>query len=311
MASDLTLLALLRDLQEQVNKIQKLPGPHGEQGQPGRDGLDGPQGPEGRQGVQGERGPEGPAGADGAAGQDGEDGVGVESVSVAADGDLVFTLTDGSEEYVSLPQSLSGASEGNTYIVGQGPISSDENNGDNGNQNQVNNNTSAISDIEDQLATLNGDPITSVRTVGSVNQILTSGQFTQLDYDTTSYNTDTSNFTVNANGSITIASAGIYTMTAGVTIQASALSAVSETALGIFVNNNLIAFSSNNNTLDVGETRGHSTATTFQLSAGDTVAAGAAAVSALGVGNILALLLPFLFGQNATQVNHLSVTRVA
>jgi len=121
--ADLTTLALLRELQRQVNAIQKMQGPHGEQGLPGRDGLDGPQGPEGRQGPQGERGPEGPSGPSGPSGTDGQDGVGVESVSMAADGDLIFRLSDGTEEVVELPDGLLRGSQGDsgaTYVVGQG-----------------------------------------------------------------------------------------------------------------------------------------------------------------------------------------------
>ena len=123
MASDLTLLALLRDLQRQVNEIQKIEGPMGPEGAKGDIGPQGAAGPEGRQGPEGQRGPEGPAGADGAAGEDGKDGVGVESVSMAADGDLVFTLSDGTEEVVELPTELLRGSQGDsgaTYIVGQG-----------------------------------------------------------------------------------------------------------------------------------------------------------------------------------------------
>jgi len=122
MADSLTILALLRDLQRQVNLVQKQPGPHGEQGLPGRDGLPGPQGPEGRQGPMGPMGPTGPTGPTGADGADGEDGVGVESVSMAADGDLLFHLSDGTEVAVEFPTGLLGASEGHvggTTVVGQ------------------------------------------------------------------------------------------------------------------------------------------------------------------------------------------------
>ena len=122
MADSLTILALLRDLQRQVNLVQKLPGPHGEQGLPGRDGLEGPRGPEGRQGPEGPMGPQGPAGPSGADGQDGEDGIGLESVSMAADGDLLFHLSDGTEVAVELPTSLLGASQGHvggTTVIGQ------------------------------------------------------------------------------------------------------------------------------------------------------------------------------------------------
>jgi len=118
--ADLTTLALLRELQRQVNETQKLPGPHGKQGLPGRDGLpgaDGKQGPRGPEGIQGPEGPQGPAGADG---EDGLDGRGVESVSQAADGDLVFHMTDGTEEVVEFPTGLLTASEGGTTIMAQG-----------------------------------------------------------------------------------------------------------------------------------------------------------------------------------------------
>jgi len=118
-----TLLALLADLQRKVSEVTKAEGP------PGADGAVGPQGPPGERGadgIQGLRGPAGESGSDGLqgpqgpAGEDGEDGVGVESVSQAADGDLIFHMTDGTEHVVELPYGLSTASEGHTYIVGQG-----------------------------------------------------------------------------------------------------------------------------------------------------------------------------------------------
>jgi len=91
----------------------------------------GPQGPKGEQGDVGPRGADGsigPRGADGEAGTDGEDGVGVVSVSQAADGDLIFTLSDGTEQVVELPLGLLGTSEGHTYVVGQGAGGSDSGN---------------------------------------------------------------------------------------------------------------------------------------------------------------------------------------
>lgn len=112
MADNLTLLALLRDLQRQVNEVGKQIGPKGDQGV---EGPMGPQGPKGEQGDKGERGADGsvgPAGPAGEDGTDGVDGVGVESVSMAADGDLIFTLTDGTEEIVEFPTGLLSGSEG-------------------------------------------------------------------------------------------------------------------------------------------------------------------------------------------------------
>ena len=127
MASDLALLAL-------VKKMQGFTGPQGPAGAPGQQGPQGPSGPQGLQGPAGKdgrdgkpgpigpagpQGPQGPSGADGAAGANGQDGVGVESAYIAADGALVFTLTDGSEVDVGPLSGLSLASEGNTYVLGQ------------------------------------------------------------------------------------------------------------------------------------------------------------------------------------------------
>jgi len=127
--ADLTTLALLRELQRQVNEIQKMPGPHGEQGLPGRDGLPGSKGEQGPRGPEGLRGPEGPQGPAGTDGEDGLDGVGVESVSQAADGDLIFHMTDGSEEVVEFPLGLLTASEGHhtTVVTGGSNISTTDN----------------------------------------------------------------------------------------------------------------------------------------------------------------------------------------
>jgi len=110
--SELAILAKLVDLQRQLNTVEKQPGPHGEQGLPGRDGLDGPAGPQGTAGPQGPVGPQGPQGLAGEDGADGEDGVSVVDVSQAADGDLVFRLSDGTEAVVEFPTGLLGASQG-------------------------------------------------------------------------------------------------------------------------------------------------------------------------------------------------------
>tara|TARA_R110000772_G_scaffold188732_1_gene299796 strand:+ start:4923 stop:5786 length:864 start_codon:yes stop_codon:yes gene_type:complete len=109
---DLTTLSLLKQLQDQVGQVQKLKGPRGLQGDKGNTGSQGAVGPAGSRGLPGADGPVGPQGADGANGIDGTNGVGVESVYMAADGEVVFTLTDGSEYSVELPDGLTGASEG-------------------------------------------------------------------------------------------------------------------------------------------------------------------------------------------------------
>ena len=121
----LTMLALLKRLQQQLNEVTKKEGPSGPAGSKGPVGPKGDAGSAGKQGPQGpkgDKGSDGPKGADGADGPAGETGVGVESVSQAADGDLVFTLTDGTEEVVEFPLGLSTASESHTVVVaGQGP----------------------------------------------------------------------------------------------------------------------------------------------------------------------------------------------
>ena len=127
MASDLALLALVKQMQgftgpqgpqgpEGPQGVQGQQGPAGKDGRDGKDGAAGPQGPAGPQGLQGPQGPQGPAGE---AGADGQDGIGVESAYVAADGSLVFTLTDGSEVDVGPLSGLSVEAQGNTYILGQ------------------------------------------------------------------------------------------------------------------------------------------------------------------------------------------------
>lgn len=112
----LTTLALIKDLKDKIERTEKLQGPQGPVG------PQGPQGERGADGVQGLRGPAGESGSDGLegkqgpAGLDGEDGRGVEGLSIAADGDLVVSYTDGTEEYLELPTGLSGASEGYTAV---------------------------------------------------------------------------------------------------------------------------------------------------------------------------------------------------
>ncbi len=114
--SDLLTLKLIKDLKDQVSETSKQIGPQGPVGPAGPTGAQGPQGQEGKPGPMGERGPEGPAGPDGKDGLDGEDGRSVDSVSQAADGDLIFHLSDGTESVVELPYGLSTASDGPTVV---------------------------------------------------------------------------------------------------------------------------------------------------------------------------------------------------
>lgn len=110
----------MQDLQQQVKEVQKLQGPKGLTGDKGETGEQGPKGNEGHRGLPGAVGPTGPVGPrgnDGHDGEEGEQGVGIESVTQAADGDLIFHLTDGSEEVVEFPMGLLGASEGHHTTV--------------------------------------------------------------------------------------------------------------------------------------------------------------------------------------------------
>lgn len=118
---NLTILALLKDLKDKVERTEKLQGPQGPVGLQGSQGERGADGIQGLRGPAGERGSDGLDGKQGPAGLDGKDGVGIESVSEAADGDLVFTLTDGTEHAVELPRELYRGSQGGsgTTVVQQ------------------------------------------------------------------------------------------------------------------------------------------------------------------------------------------------
>ena len=113
---NLTLLALIKDLKGKVERTEKLEGPQGPVGPQGPKGDTGADGIQGLRGPAGESGSDGLQGAQGPAGLDGEDGRGVESVSIAADGDLLIKYTDGSEEGIEWPRELSTAFEGHTVI---------------------------------------------------------------------------------------------------------------------------------------------------------------------------------------------------
>ena len=126
---DLALLMLLEKFKKRLNKVDARTakvykdgerGPQGPQGPQGAKG-EGKVGPKGSEGSQGPQGPQGASGADGAHGTDGadgEDGVSVVDAEYAADGDLVFTLSDGSEISVQMPLNPSG--DGQTVILSQG-----------------------------------------------------------------------------------------------------------------------------------------------------------------------------------------------
>lgn len=115
--SDLQTLSLLKKFKERIEAIEKMAGPQGPVG------TQGPQGERGADGIQGLRGPAGERGSDGLegplgpSGLDGEDGRGIESLSQAADGDLVIKYTDGTEATLEWPYGDSTASQGHTTNV--------------------------------------------------------------------------------------------------------------------------------------------------------------------------------------------------
>lgn len=81
----------VKELSQNTAEVKKLEGPAGPKGDKGDTGKDGKPGKDGKDGISGKDG------KDGAAGQDGKDGVSVTDATIAADGSLVLTLSDGSE----------------------------------------------------------------------------------------------------------------------------------------------------------------------------------------------------------------------
>lgn len=114
---DLKLAALYDKLDAKIAAVSTVIGPKGPQGPQGLQGPKGDQGPRGPQGPQGEqglRGSEGPKGAPG------DDGVGVQEVYEAADGQIVFLLTNGEEYSIELPEGLTGKGEVTNYVSTSG-----------------------------------------------------------------------------------------------------------------------------------------------------------------------------------------------
>ena len=111
---DLTVLAVLNKMQQDIAATSKEAGPKGDKGDKG-DSVKGDKGDKGDRGDQG-IGINGHDGHDGDKGDKGDDGVGITDAEIAADGDLVFTLTDGSEIAVDMPEGAGG----DTYIKSNG-----------------------------------------------------------------------------------------------------------------------------------------------------------------------------------------------
>ena len=150
-----------------------------------------------------------------------------------------------------------------------------------------------------------------IRVTSGADQSLPTGVLTILDYDTTETNNATGTFSVSTDGRVTVAETGIYDISTGVVIEASAIDALSAASLGIFVNGNLIAVDTAETTLGVSQSRGQSIATQIALTAGDIVDARVRATTVSGVGNGLARRTAVLLGSTATQVNHLSIAKCA
>lgn len=148
-----------------------------------------------------------------------------------------------------------------------------------------------------------------IRVTSGADQNLPTGVLTILDYDTTETNNASGTFSVSTSGRITVAETGIYDISTGVVIEASAIDALSAANLGIFVNGNLVAVDTAETTLGVSQSRGQSIATQIALTAGDIVDARVRATTVSGVGNGVARRTAVLLGSTATQVNHLSIAK--
>jgi hypothetical protein len=84
-------------IKKQIKEVAQTIPEKGNPGPQGRDGRDGKDGKDGKNGLNGLDGRDGKNGVDGKDGLDGEDGVSVVDATIAFDGSLVFTLSDGSE----------------------------------------------------------------------------------------------------------------------------------------------------------------------------------------------------------------------
>lgn len=159
----------------------------------------------------------------------------------------------------------------------------------------------------DGVAAVNDEPF--IRVTSSVDQTLPAGVLTILDYDSVETNNAPTVFSPASNGQVTVQEAGVYSISTGVVLQASAIDALSTADLGIFVNGDLIAISTTETTLGVSQSRGQSIATQISLEAGDVVDARVRASTVSGTGNGVARRAAVLLGTTATQVNHLSIVR--
>ena len=109
----------VKELSQNTEEVKKLEGPQGPKGDKGDPGNDGKPGKDGKDGLPGR------AGKDGVDGKDGKDGVSVSDASIAADGSLVLTLSDGSEidagpiltdSKTAIVHNLGGSGSGNQEV---------------------------------------------------------------------------------------------------------------------------------------------------------------------------------------------------
>jgi hypothetical protein len=101
------------DLQNKASEIQKLEGPSGPKGDKGDQG---PKGEQGDRGFDGRDGKDGRDGVDGKDGADGKNGVSVVDAEVAADGSLVFRMSDGNEIDAGALPSIGGNNESSVLV---------------------------------------------------------------------------------------------------------------------------------------------------------------------------------------------------
>lgn len=168
----------------------------------------------------------------------------------------------------------------------------------------------AINSSIGSIGSSTGGPESFVRTTTADDQTLNDGTFTILDYDTTTTNNDTANYSVSTDGRITVSNDGIYDISAGVVLRSGLITAAEVTGIGIFVNNQIVAFDSNSNILVADAQRAHTISTQINVNSGDIVDVRAFIQSAAGgTLDFLAVLLPVIFGNTATQVNNLSISK--
>ncbi len=147
-----------------------------------------------------------------------------------------------------------------------------------------------------------------LRSTFTQQQPLVDGQFTILDYDTGGGTQ--SAFTLGADGRITINESGVYSISAGVVVRSGLATPAQTTALGIFLNNEIIDLDLDRNVLGINETRPHTLSTQIQLNKNDVIDARAFIESTGGgVIDFLAILLPQFFGVNAQEINHISIKK--